>query len=95
MNCSSLFSNSLTCNITNATLCQALYKVENGVCVHCNSVSGYKITSSGDCSEVCGDGRLYDYQCDDANTDDGDGCSANCVIEAGWNCNNSAATSVC
>ena len=58
-------------------------------------MSGYAITQSGDCSEVCGDGVLYDYQCDDGNSDDGDGCARNCIIEQGWNCNNSDSSSVC
>ena len=36
---------------------------------------------------TCGNGavRLAE-QCDDGNTDDGDGCSATCTVEAGWEC---------
>jgi cysteine-rich repeat protein len=36
---------------------------------------------------VCGDGaRSFPEQCDDANTEAGDGCSAACVLEAGYYC---------
>ena len=38
-------------------------------------------------SEVCGDGLNYGiFQCDDGNRDDGDGCSSDCTIEAGYSC---------
>ena len=32
------------------------------------------------CSETCGDGVLYNLECDDGNIIDGDGCSKNCEI---------------
>jgi len=36
---------------------------------------------------VCGDGTIEgDEQCDDSDTDNGDGCSDACEIEAGWSC---------
>ncbi len=36
---------------------------------------------------LCGNGVLDPgEQCDDGNTNNGDGCSATCQIEAGWNC---------
>jgi len=34
----------------------------------------------------CGDGLIIGEQCDDQNTDDGDGCSSSCEIESGWSC---------
>ena len=38
-------------------------------------------------SKICGDGIIqFGEQCDDGNTTDGDGCSANCGIEAGFGC---------
>lgn len=45
----------------------------------------------------CGDGKLEgDEQCDDDDTEAGDGCSAACTVEAGWECTSEAgATSVC
>lgn len=69
-----------------ATLCEKQYKVKNGLCEYCTNVNGYAITSTGDCSEVCGDGLLIEYQCDDGNNLDGDGCSSNCLAEEGWHC---------
>jgi cysteine-rich repeat protein len=44
--------------------------------------------SEPDAVGLCGDGRLdRGEQCDDANTQDGDGCSADCTImEDGWKC---------
>ena len=37
--------------------------------------------------EICGDGRnLGQYECDDGNLYDGDGCSSECRIEDGYKC---------
>lgn len=37
--------------------------------------------------DECGDGSILGgEQCDDWNTDDHDGCSASCQVEAGWDC---------
>ena len=48
---------------------------------------------------VCGDGmRMPSEACDDGNTISGDGCSASCAIECGFNCTGSspdACTSTC
>jgi cysteine-rich repeat protein len=39
------------------------------------------------CEVICGDGyRNVGEDCDDGNTDDGDGCSALCREEEGWTC---------
>ena len=85
--CSDLFTNSLTCNKTHAFLCTATFKLKNGECKVCSEVEGYHITASTNtCSELCGDGKLFDYQCDDGNQLDGDGCSKNCIIEESWSC---------
>jgi len=44
---------------------------------------------------TCGNGaREGTEQCDDGDTISGDGCSASCTIESGWNCN-SATPNVC
>ena len=42
----------------------------------------------GDCVEVCGDGRLYELECDDGNTEDGDGRNSVCVVEDRFGCEN-------
>ncbi|HII68933.1 TPA: S8 family serine peptidase [Candidatus Woesearchaeota archaeon] len=48
----------------------------------------------GICPPVCGDGTIDPgEECDDANTDNGDGCSAACEREAGYTCTGSP--SVC
>ncbi|CDW87691.1 fu domain containing protein [Stylonychia lemnae] len=50
------------------------------------------------CIEICGDGFNYgSYQCDDGNIINGDGCSATCAIETGFNCTSGSKTtpSVC
>jgi cysteine-rich repeat protein len=44
---------------------------------------------------LCGDGiKEGTEQCDDHNTNPGDGCSGGCQIETGWTCNNSS-PSIC
>ncbi|MEB2310277.1 MAG: DUF4215 domain-containing protein [Sorangiineae bacterium] len=44
-------------------------------------------------AETCGNGiRSAAEQCDDGNTNDGDGCSKACVVEAGWDCPTPGAT---
>lgn len=94
-NCSDLFTNSLKCNISQAELCHRSSLLENGVCVRCDSVRGYHIDFTGDCNEICGDGLLLKYQCDDGNRRNGDGCSSNCLIEPGWTCVNTTNGSNC
>ena len=45
-------------------------------------------TEENKCVEVCGDGiflRLTS-ECDDHNTEDGDGCSSTCEVEYGYKC---------
>ena len=39
-----------------------------------------------ECTEVCGDGVNLGGQleCDDGNTDNGDGCDENCMVESGY-----------
>ena len=39
------------------------------------------------CESLCGDGIVGIMEaCDDGNTNNGDGCSANCSVECGWRC---------
>eukprot|EP00826_Nyctotherus_ovalis_P010713 TRINITY_DN12811_c0_g1_i3.p1 TRINITY_DN12811_c0_g1~~TRINITY_DN12811_c0_g1_i3.p1 ORF type:complete len:486 (+),score=57.98 TRINITY_DN12811_c0_g1_i3:1250-2707(+) len=56
---------------------------------------GYVTTSKGLCKgsvevlrlEICGDGvNMGSYECDDGNTESGDGCSKECKIEPGFDC---------
>jgi len=52
------------------------------------SDAGACIFPMQDGKSVCGDGKRTRgvEQCDDGGTQSGDGCSANCTIEAGWVC---------
>lgn len=86
--CSSLFANSLTCNITNVLTCQSTYVLDSNACKACSSVTGFYLDANNACREICGDGKLYVLQCDDGNNLDGDGCSSSCTLESGWNCTN-------
>jgi cysteine-rich repeat protein len=93
--CSSLFSNSQTCNTTDVLTCANGYKkTSQTVCTMCSAITGYYIDSSHQCSEICGDGLLFELACDDGNNEDGDGCSSRCSIEEGWTCTHSS-PSVC
>ncbi len=38
------------------------------------------------CSDLCGDGRVFTSACDDGNLIDGDGCSSSCTIELKYKC---------
>ena len=44
---------------------------------------------------VCGNGILEDEACDDGNTNDGDGCSATCTTEDGWDCTDGPCETIC
>ncbi|CAI2385601.1 unnamed protein product [Moneuplotes crassus] len=48
-------------------------------------------TAQDSCINVCGDGIVTNpEQCDDGNTEDGDGCSQDCIsVESGWKCDDS------
>jgi cysteine-rich repeat protein len=38
------------------------------------------------CVEICGDGLLFNLECDDGNDIDNDGCSSSCKIEKNFRC---------
>ncbi len=40
----------------------------------------------GDGCDPCANGLLDSGQCDDGNSDSGDGCAEDCTVEAGWAC---------
>ena len=55
---------------------------------------GIAYDGGGDTSRNCGNGILdTNEQCDDRNSNSGDGCSSTCQIESGWSC--AGAPSVC
>ncbi len=52
----------------------------------CSCGAGFYVLD-GECRAECGDRlRVSTEECDDGNTDSGDGCSANCTTEQGWTC---------
>ena len=61
-------------------------------CNKCESLKGYYTISNPlarekECSEICGDGlNLGEFECDDGNLENGDGCSNLCKIEEGFIC---------
>lgn len=62
--------------------------------------SGGNRTNAATCIDKCGDGFVTtptSGYCDDGNNVDGDGCSATCGVEAGWQCTPGSMTgqSVC
>jgi cysteine-rich repeat protein len=54
----------------------------------CRCDKGFaRLTADGPCVLTCGDGlRGQGEECDDGDTDAGDGCTARCEIESGWAC---------
>jgi cysteine-rich repeat protein len=43
--------------------------------------------ANGSCGSECGDGVIQSGEtCDDGNTNNGDGCGANCVVDGGYTC---------
>jgi len=79
--------------------CSALCEIEDGF--HCTSTAdvegGSGIGGLDTCIPICGDGRNVPWsaldECDDNNTLAGDGCSANCTIEVGYECSGGSMTS--
>jgi cysteine-rich repeat protein len=79
--------------------------VDGDGCSHdCRTIEdGWSCTQSSPaaasvCAPICGDGLIVGAErapggCDDHNTNDGDGCSHDCMIEPGWTCDGSP--SVC
>eukprot|EP00347_Sterkiella_histriomuscorum_P016413 403353278 len=65
--------------------CSSLCYIEDGfTCTSGNS------TTASKCTETCGDGKnmkTYLFECDDGNTNSGDGCSSKCLVETGFECN--------
>ncbi|CAD8135616.1 unnamed protein product [Paramecium octaurelia] len=62
---------------------------DEGKCLECH-LHFYYDNSTFSCQSVCGDGILTSEteQCDDSNTNSGDGCSSVCMIEQDWICIN-------
>ena len=63
-----------------------LFNKTNNTC-YCES--GFHVANRI-CTDICGDGRVYTLKCDDGNTEDGDGCSAECQVEVDYRCEHNA-----
>jgi len=57
-------------------------------CLSCNEINpGFNLGSDGKCHEKCGDGKnLGEFECDDGNLLNEDGCNHECQIEYGFKC---------
>ena len=85
--------------------CDALCRLEVGWQCTSSNTEGSGIGGVDTCAPLCGDGIRILWnsaeQCDDNNTDAGDGCSPTCQIEAGFICSGGsintpdACTAVC
>lgn len=77
-----------TCDDGNATAgdgCSSVCGIERGFT--CSSEAGQASACEPVAEEICGDGALNsDEGCDDGNSASGDGCSAACRVELGFEC---------
>ncbi len=82
--------------IGDCTWCQEGYVLEGSLCKSCEEIhAGLKADPNdpAKCVAVCGDGiKFASEECDDGNTLDGDGCSADCRVEKGFACDSSGNT---
>ncbi|CAI2381489.1 unnamed protein product [Moneuplotes crassus] len=82
-------------NIDPGDGCDSSCKVESGYTCSWDSVSLASV-----CADTCGDGAVMtptQGYCDDGDSDDNDGCSSTCAVEAGWSCSlgDSSTASTC
>eukprot|EP00826_Nyctotherus_ovalis_P047315 TRINITY_DN5429_c0_g1_i20.p1 TRINITY_DN5429_c0_g1~~TRINITY_DN5429_c0_g1_i20.p1 ORF type:complete len:529 (-),score=105.27 TRINITY_DN5429_c0_g1_i20:544-2130(-) len=75
----------------NCTSCGEGYAVmssaANGTVLCKECPAGYALRENDKCKEICGDGlNMGEYECDDGNVANGDGCSAECTVEEGFAC---------
>jgi cysteine-rich repeat protein len=68
--------------VENKTICRSCdYNHFQLVGNYCECEKGFAFNNqTNTCEEVCGDGKLFSHVCDDGNTLDGDGCSAECTV---------------
>jgi cysteine-rich repeat protein len=75
-------ANSTSCsfNCSSINFCSNCSVVNNQI--QCDScITGFQPDSSYNCFPICGDGLvLGNEECDDANTNNGDGCSSRCTL---------------
>ena len=76
------------------TACEEGMATIDGICRDCRFFDGLFLNDDNECEEVCGDGIFLGIgsECDDHNTDFGDGCSKVCTIEFGFDCGTDGTT---
>jgi cysteine-rich repeat protein len=74
-----------------------IHDTESGLCLVCTDRPGILIQGKDDkCYNVCGNGYLFSLgshdpsACDDGNTNNGDGCSSDCLVEDNFVCKRGA-----
>jgi cysteine-rich repeat protein len=73
----------------------------NDGCVNCVRNTNWTCTggtsnTADSCTPLCGNVRNGLEECDDGDTDNGDGCSSTCTVEAGYSCSGAInSASVC
>ena len=71
-------------NIESGDGCSSECRIEDGW--NCET-PGAACEKTNIAEAVCGDGIVADYEeCDDGNAEADDGCSSNCALETGWQC---------
>jgi cysteine-rich repeat protein len=63
----------------------------------CQCKNGFQFDLNGVCQDICGDGLAFESECDDGNTQSGDGCSSSCLKEntGEFKCDFSVTPTVC
>lgn len=86
---------SFVVTLSSSAASSAASSVASSVASSASSVSSQTSSaSSGSSAALCGNGALNaTEQCDDGNTQDGDGCDRLCTVETGWTCGGDIACS--
>lgn len=68
--------------------CSEFKTLVEGFCSDCSHPLDYFYLKGKECKELCGKGKIISdrIECDDGNTENGDGCDAECRVELDWIC---------
>ena len=67
--------------VVRCTYCNLIGKfVLNSATYQCDCIDGFQVTGNI-CTDICGDGRFFTAECDDGNTQAGDGCSSQLLLK--------------
>lgn len=87
--CKSCISNSNTGCLNCKNEFKEIWIGDAKYCRACSDIHAHFVFNKerNDCAEIYGDGFYSgSYECDDGNTNNGDGCSSACKLEKGWVC---------